>query len=775
MQSLFFLFLFFFIQSSRFVCASKSQSSTHRLLLSNPTKLTGFGSQRIKKSIFLDPALRPKNDGQNATMFIAKHKTNTLSFRSSNVTLQMVSAAENDGWTIEPSRDDHSDESQLWIPVEGIYGVFELPSGIVWVFITSSVDVITAEPWGQIRRVKSLEMVHVASPHSKLSPQQTKEQLRQLRLLRQAMKTHTFYFATGGAISDITQTLQRGLGPNRTTIPDSRFFWNEPAVRPLLDQTPLILQHIIPVSSAFVGIQNEVSLDNKGLVYDEILISRRSRYRAGTRFTKRGADSSGGCANYAETEQICILDGGNTLLSHVQTRGSIPLRWSSPTDIKTYRPKVRIGTDPLAQAKAVQSHLMREWGLYVQHIESKATKLSFVNLIDKKSDQGRLGRAFDAVLAAVLDINANRAVNSKTVKHIWYDFHAEVKHGRWERLEILLKQLTPELKEHGYFQATKEKSGEWSVAKQQNGVLRTNCMDCLDRTNVVQSIFGRYMLFQALASFGKGKPKKQKVPTEFSSSFRLNSLSLPWTEGEVAHRLLWADNADAISRLYAGTPALKGDFTRTGKRTKQGALEDGMNSLQRFYLNNFIDADRQEGMDLMVGHADFAITLTEGDDEKYADLQPIESTKRRADLSLAEAVRAMVNSATDGAETDDEITYLPIHRKRLVGGGLDLRWLPGDLQSHMRASAATPGESLQNLMKHMDRRAASDIPWWVLPDSDEDENNEEDEDEDHSRQSPLNSGHVLAAFIAGLQAPLSTAAAILCGLGFSVLQDEEED
>ena len=45
---------------------------------------------------------------------------------------------------------------------------------------------------------------------------------------------------------------------------------------------------------------------------------------------------------------------------------------------------------------------------------------------------------------------------------------------------------------------------------------------------------------------------------------------------------------DAISRLYAGTPALKRDFTRTGKRTKLGALDDGMNSLQRYYLNNFL-------------------------------------------------------------------------------------------------------------------------------------------------------------------------------------------
>merc|ERR1712071_431881 len=90
--------------------------------------------------------------------------------------------------------------------------------------------------------------------------------------------------------------------------------------------------------------------------------------------------------------------------------------------------------------------------------------------------------------------------------------------------------------------------------------------------------------------------------------YKQQPLELPWLEGEAAHRHLWANNADAISRLYAGTPALKGDFTRTGERTKRGALDDGVNSLTRFYLNNFIDADRQEGMDLLTGFAKFDTT-----------------------------------------------------------------------------------------------------------------------------------------------------------------------
>lgn len=56
---------------------------------------------------------------------------------------------------------------------------------------------------------------------------------------------------------------------------------------------------------------------------------------------------------------------------------------------------------------------------------------------------------------------------------------------------------------------------------------------------------------------------------------------------------VWANNGDYVSRQYAGTSALKGDFTRTGKRDMNGVLKDGINSVNRYYINNFQDEDRQ--------------------------------------------------------------------------------------------------------------------------------------------------------------------------------------
>ena len=56
---------------------------------------------------------------------------------------------------------------------------------------------------------------------------------------------------------------------------------------------------------------------------------------------------------------------------------------------------------------------------------------------------------------------------------------------------------------------------------------------------------------------------------------------------------VWADNADMISLQYSGTGALKTDFTRTGKRTKAGIMQDSSNSMTRYVLNNFADGFRQ--------------------------------------------------------------------------------------------------------------------------------------------------------------------------------------
>lgn len=97
------------------------------------------------------------------------------------------------------------------------------------------------------------------------------------------------------------------------------------------------------------------------------------------------------------------------------------------------------------------------------------------------------------------------------------------------------------------------------------------------------------------------------------------------TDFEKMYKNAWADNADACAKQYAGTGALKTDFTRTGKRTHWGLLMDGWNSMIRYYKNNFSDGFRQDSIDLFLGNyvvdeADWTTPLRDPKDWKFLTL-----------------------------------------------------------------------------------------------------------------------------------------------------------
>lgn len=64
---------------------------------------------------------------------------------------------------------------------------------------------------------------------------------------------------------------------------------------------------------------------------------------------------------------------------------------------------------------------------------------------------------------------------------------------------------------------------------------------------------------------------------------------------------LWADNGDAISRLYAGSSALKSDFVRSGKRNYRGVFNDGVSSISRLLKNTTNDFLSQAVIDYILG------------------------------------------------------------------------------------------------------------------------------------------------------------------------------
>lgn len=280
------------------------------------------------------------------------------------------------------------------------------------------------------------------------------------------------------------------------------------------------------------------------------VISRRSTQRAGLRYLRRGIDEEGNVANAVETEQILsdsTWDRNSKIQSFLQIRGSIPLFFTqSPYSLK---PAPVIQHSSESNYEACRRHferLMTQYG-----------SLQIVNLVEKHGVESRVGNEYEKTVAKL-----NEELFAKRQSEVpfeWFDFHAACRGMKFENVSLLLDIMREKLEQLG---STVEEGGELSTS--QRGVLRTNCMDCLDRTNVCQSSFAKYMLDTQLRAEGFDMTAQQDQETSWFNT-------------------LWADNGDAVSKQYASTAAMKGDYTRTKKRNYKGTLNDLGLSLTRFY------------------------------------------------------------------------------------------------------------------------------------------------------------------------------------------------
>lgn len=453
-----------------------------------------------------------------------------------------------------------------------------------------------------------------------------------LALLKTFIKSGPMYFSYS---FDLTNTFQRQSQLD-TSQPfwkraDDRFFWNKLVQSDLIDfrtsgsrhqhgQQPAVDPYILPVIYGMLEI-SPTRVKNTPLTL--VLITRRSRHRAGTRYFSRGIDEQGHVANFNETEQIVVLNDTNNglggfaggggmqngkiggydgkevqIISYVQTRGSVPVYWAEVNTLH-YTPKLQVrGVETAVSAARV--HFDEQIRIYGDNY--------LVNLVKQKGREKRIKDAYEQLVKLlvtspkeatekdqlsdekfhVVEPSGRRQAMDR-LHYVYFDFHAETKGMAFHRAQLLLEQLGSALEKQQYFRAVDMPAGldgRLEVRNHQTSVVRTNCMDCLDRTNVVQSMLARTALNRQLTDLGvlsHGETFTSDVEFEF------------------LFRKLWADNADVVSKSYSGTGALKTDFTRTGKRSWVGALKDGQNSIMRYIGNNFTDGPKQDAFDLFHG------------------------------------------------------------------------------------------------------------------------------------------------------------------------------
>lgn len=419
--------------------------------------------------------------------------------------------------------------------------------------------------------------------------------------LKKMLSGGSFYFSTD---FDLTKRVQDRSSESTTVAVDSLeagFLWNTYMIQPLVDFRSRLAEHERDaldasgiLTSAIRGFALTVHVpasssparnSRTGQPSNLTLISRLSCRRAGTRFNARGIDDDGNVANFVESETIFCTDA--VCFSFVQCRGSVPLFWEQANGMP-HQQKVTISRSAEATQPAFDKHfesLQRAYG-----------DVLVVNLLsEEKTAEAQLTRQYEHHIRQYSEARNPEKSESEHqhVQMVNYDYHREVKGVGMDAANGIKHELIDPTVSFEYFlseeaQATPRvgPGGRKAVLVGQNevlkqaGIFRTNCLDCLDRTNHIQHIISNLALEIFL------RQQDGRMPT---SDF--------WAR----HNTLWADNGDDLSMIYTGTGALKSSHTRHGKSRFAGIISDMRKSAERVIQNNFVDPNRQKTIDLLLG------------------------------------------------------------------------------------------------------------------------------------------------------------------------------
>ncbi|KAL0242017.1 hypothetical protein I308_106191 [Cryptococcus tetragattii IND107] len=230
--------------------------------------------------------------------------------------------------------------------------------------------------------------------------------------------------------------------------------------------------------------------------------------------------------------------------------------------------------------------------LHFNDLTSRYGPITIINLSEQDGKEAVVTNGYQELV---------NSLERDDLKYIGFDFHAKCHGMKWENIVELVDSLN--LESMGYLWTL-----QGDVIREQEGAFRTNCIDCLDRTNVVQSAIARRVLNTMLMQLG---------------------LQISGPTVESIFNDIWANNGDTISLCYAHTSALKGDFVRTGKRDLSGMLHDGVSSLSRMFYGAISDFFAQAVISFLLGHRNLAVfsefleTLTSEDASSVVRLDRI--------------------------------------------------------------------------------------------------------------------------------------------------------
>ncbi|KAK7294505.1 hypothetical protein RJT34_17394 [Clitoria ternatea] len=480
-----------------------------------------------------------------------------------------------------------------------------------------------------IYAITKSEMIPIphASVRSKMA--YSKDENRYKKLLCSVDLTKDFFFSYS---YNIMLSLQRNLSDHNTTgqsLYETLFVWNEFLTRGIRNS----LQNTSWTVALVYGFFKQVKLSVSGSEFNLTIIARRSRHYAGTRYLKRGVNEKGRVANDVETEQIVFTDARDgcpmQISSVVQIRGSIPLFWSQEASRLNIKPDIILSRKD-SNFEATRLH-------FENLVKRYGNPIIILNLIKTREKKLRETILRSEFANAVRSINKNLKGENR-LRFLHWDLH---RHSRCKATNVLgqlgkvaayaLKltgvfycPVAPNAGLDGFFQyscpenndatdhcSTKQasinkdnidketevsncyssgdKNKDYIVKPQmlQAGVLRTNCIDCLDRTNVAQYAYGLAALGCQLQVLGFIEPPSIDLDNPLAKELMA----------------VYESMGDTLAFQYGGSAAHNKIFSEKRGQWKAAThSQEFIRTLQRYYNNTYLDGDKQKAINLFLGH-----------------------------------------------------------------------------------------------------------------------------------------------------------------------------
>ncbi|ORY34868.1 SacI homology domain-domain-containing protein [Naematelia encephala] len=426
--------------------------------------------------------------------------------------------------------------------------------------------------------------------------ERTSQETKMLNTFQQVDLSKNFYFSYS---YDITNTLQTNLtvcAERRRW--NTRFMWNHHLLSPAfhLEEPKGRSRWVLPLIHGFVD-QAKINVFTRTVYLT--LIARRSRHYAGARYLTRGANEHGHVANEVETEQIVseplatafgagspkdnLTGGYGGYTSFVQYRGSIPVMWHQESSQMTPRPPIEITIkDPFYTPAA--KHFDDLLGRY-------GAPIFILNLIKSRETVPRESKLLSEYGQCVEYLN-QFLPEGKKMRYIAWDMAQAAKSGHQDVMGVLEDVCEESLQATNFFHGGPARYDDDSGTRRgrpllQQGILRVNCVDCLDRTNAAQFAIAKRAFGHQLYALGM-----------------LGTPYLPFSCDAVdVLTEMYHDHGDTLAWQYTGSALVNrvDTYRRTKAAQWSSHSRDLLENIRRFYNNSMLDADKQAAINLFLG------------------------------------------------------------------------------------------------------------------------------------------------------------------------------